>query len=65
MQRINAYSTKMVRTEMGKKLRKEYESHELHHGFNEHRVMEVGGVLCNSITTVQKDYLICEIFNIT
>ena len=43
MQRINAYSTRMVRTEMGKKLRKKYELHELHHGFNEHREMVVGG----------------------
>ena len=55
----NAYSIKMIRTELGKKLRKDYESHKIHHGFNEHRVMEVGGVFCNSITTVQKDYLIC------
>ena len=58
--RINVYSIRMVRTELGKMLRKNYESHKIHHGFNEHRVMEVGGVLCNSITTVQKDYLICE-----
>lgn len=50
---------------MGKKLRKEYEQHELHHGFNEHREMIVGEVVSNSITTVQKDTLICEIFNIT
>lgn len=59
-ERINVYSIRMVRTELGKMLRKDYEQHKLHHGFNEHRVMEVGGVLCNSITTVQKDYLICE-----
>lgn len=57
---VNAYSVRMVRTELGKMLRKDYESHKIHHGFNEHRVMEVGGMLCNSITTVQKDYLICE-----
>lgn len=58
--RINVYSIRMVRTELGKMLRKDYESHKIHHGFNEHRVMEVGGVLCNSITTVQNNYLICE-----
>ena len=63
--RLNAFSTRMVRTELGKALRKDYESHKIHHGFNEHRVMEVGGVLCNSITTVQKDYLICEQVSIT
>ena len=60
IRRVNAYSIRMVRTELGKMLRKDYESHKIHHQFNEHRVMEVGGVLCNSITTVQKDYLICE-----
>lgn len=43
MQRKNAYATRMVRTELGKMLRKDYESHKIHHGFNEHRVMEVGG----------------------
>ena len=60
VRRINVYSIRMTRTELGKMLRKDYELHKIHHGFNEHRVMEVGGVLCNSITTVQKDYLICE-----
>lgn len=62
---INAYSVRMVRTELGKMLRKDYESHKIHHRFNEHRVMEVGGVLCNSITTVQKDYLICTELRLT
>ena len=62
---INAYAIRMVRTEIGKMLRKDYESHKIHHGYNEHRVMEVGGVLCNAITTVQKDYLICEQVSIT
>lgn len=65
IKKINAYSIRMVRTELGKMLRKDYESHKIHHGFNEHRVMEVGGVLCNSITTVQKDYLICEELRLT
>ena len=62
---INAYAIRMVRTEIGKMLRKDYESHKIHHGYNEHRVMEVGGVLCNAITTVQKDYLICEELRLT
>ena len=62
---INAYAIRMVRTEIGKMLRKDYESHKIHHGYNEHRVMEVGGVLCNAITIVQKDYLICEQVSIT
>ena len=65
IRRINVYSTRMVRTEQGKLLRKDYESHKIHHGFNEHRVMEIGDLLCNSITTVQKDTLICEQFSIT
>lgn len=43
VRRINAYSIRMVRTELGKMLRKDYESHKIHHGFNEHRVMEIGG----------------------
>ena len=43
IKKINAYSVRMVRTELGKMLRKDYESHKIHHGFNEHRVMEVGG----------------------
>lgn len=46
-------------------LRKEYEAHRIHHKFNEYRIMEIGGVVSNSITTVQKDYLICEMFSIT
>ncbi len=41
--RINVYSIRMVRTELGKMLRKDYESHKIHHLFNERRVMEVGG----------------------
>jgi hypothetical protein len=43
VRRIDAFSTRMIRTELGKMLRKDYESHKIHHGFNEHRVMEVGG----------------------
>ena len=43
IKRVDAFSTRMVRTELGKMLRKDYESHKIHHRFNEHRVMEVGG----------------------
>ena len=48
------------RTEIGKALRKQYESGEIEHGFNEHRA------LCsrpdgktNTLTTVHKDNMIC------
>lgn len=55
-------SARMVRTEEGKKLRKAYEAHEIHHGYNEHRQAEprTDG-LCNTITTVQKDNHILEV----
>lgn len=60
MERINAFSVVMVRTEVGKALRKQYENHLLHHRFNEHRKMQIGDDISNTITTVQKDFLICE-----
>lgn len=52
----------MVRTEEGKKLRKAYEAHEIHHGYNEHREAEprTDG-LSNTITTVQKDNYLLEV----
>ena len=52
-------------TEEGKKLRKAYEAHEIHHGYNEHRRAEprTDG-LCNTITTVQKDNHILEVQSI-
>lgn len=51
---------KMVRTEEGKKLRKQYENHEIHHGFNEFREPELRkDVVCNTLTYVQKDNMIC------
>lgn len=58
---IDAQAIRMVRTEEGKKLRKQYESHEIEHGFNEHREMELrtDGV-SNTLSTVQKDNYICE-----
>lgn len=58
---IEAQAIRMVRTEEGKKLRKQYEAHEIEHGFNEHREMELrtDGV-ANTLSTVQKDNYICE-----
>lgn len=57
----DAQAVRMVRTEEGKALRKEYESGTIHHGFNEHRKMELrtDGV-SNTLSTVQKDNYICE-----
>jgi DNA (cytosine-5)-methyltransferase 1 len=59
---IDAQAIRMVRTEEGKKLRKQYEHHEIEHGFNEHREMELrtDGV-SNTLSTVQKDNYICEV----
>jgi DNA (cytosine-5)-methyltransferase 1 len=58
---IEAQAIRMVRTEEGKKLRKQYESHEIEHGFNEHREMELRTDGCsNTLSTVQKDNYICE-----
>ena len=47
MKRIDVAPVVMKRTEEGKRLRKAYEAGQIHHGFNEHRVMSVhwgGGV---------------------
>ena len=57
---LEANSIRMVRTEDGKALRKQYENHEIHHGFNEHREPELrkDGVI-NTLSTVQKDNYIC------
>ena len=57
---IEANSIRMVRTQEGKALRKQYENHEIHHGFNEHREPELrkDGVT-NTLSTVQKDNYIC------
>ena len=57
---VEANSIRMVRTEQGKALRKQYENHEIHHGFNEHREPELrkDGVT-NTLSTVQKDNYIC------
>ena len=57
---LEANSIHMVRTEQGKALRKQYENHEINHGFNEHREPELrkDGVT-NTLSTVQKDNYIC------
>lgn len=44
------------RTETGKALRKQYEAHEIHHGFNEHRVLQPrDDGKTNTLSTVLKD----------
>lgn len=53
---MQARAIRMVRTEEGKRLRKQYESGEIHHGFNEHREMKLRpDENCNTISTVTKD----------
>lgn len=52
---------RMVRTEEGKRLRKQYEAHEIECGFNEHMVAEPRDDGCsNTLSTVQKDNYIVE-----
>lgn len=56
---VDAYPLRMVRTEDGKALRKAYESHEIKHGFNEYRELEVKDDGCiNTLSTVQKDNML-------
>lgn len=53
---------RMVRTEQGKLLRRAYESHEIHHGFNEYRMPQIkDNGIANTITTVSKDNMCIEI----
>lgn len=61
-QDIEIRCLRMVRTEEGKRLRKAYESGEIHHGFNDHREAEPreDGV-CNTLTTVSKDNYLLEV----
>ncbi len=57
---LEAKTIRMVRTEQGKKLRKQYEQHEINHGFNEHRKPELREDYCaNTLSTVQKDNIVC------
>lgn len=52
---------KMIRTEEGKRLRKQYESGEIHHGYNEHRIaVPRDDGKTNTLTTVTKDNQIIE-----
>ena len=57
----SSFPLRMVRTEEGKALRKDYEAGNIHHGFNEYREPEcrTDGV-SNTVTTVQKDTLLLE-----
>ena len=57
---LQAGSIRMVRTEEAKVLRKQYENHELKHGFNQYREPELrhDGVT-NTLSTVQKDNYVC------
>lgn len=44
----------------GKALRKQYENHEISHGFNEHREMKLRpDDVSNTLSTVQKDNYVC------
>ena len=55
-----ADAIRMVRAEEGKKLRKQYENHEIQHGFNEFREPGFRKDGCsNTLTSVQKDNMVC------
>lgn len=59
---LTAEALRMVRTEDGKALRKQYENHEVHHGFNEYREPELrtdGGNTCPTITAQNQE--LCHI----
>lgn len=57
---LQASSIRMVRTEEGKALRKQYENHELQHGFNEYREPELRkDRVTNTLSTVPKDNYVC------
>ena len=50
---------RFTRTELGKKLRKEYENHTIHHGYNEHRILQPRpDFLSNTLTTKDKDNIL-------
>ena len=62
MQKVDTKVLRMVRTEEGKRLRKDYESGKLHHGFNEYREpIPREDDICNTITTVTKDNYLLEV----
>lgn len=61
MERVNIYPLSWIRTDTGRKLRKAYEKGIIHHGFNEYREMQIDhSGICHTISTVTKDFLICE-----
>lgn len=62
LQKVDTKVLQMVRTEEGKRLRKDYESGKPHHGFNEYRepIPREDGI-CNTITTVAKDNYLLEV----
>lgn len=58
---LETSAIRMVRNDEGKRLRKQYEAHEIKHGFNEYREPEIrDDGCCNTISTVQKDNMIVE-----
>ena len=60
-----ADAIRMVRTEEGKKLRKQYENHEIQHGFNEFREPGFRKDGCsNTLTSVQKDNMVMDVVRI-
>lgn len=62
----HAYILCYVRTDEGKKKRKDYERHKICHGFNEYRKLEprFDGI-CNTLTSVLKDNLVLVRMNET
>lgn len=59
---LETAALRMVRTEEGKALRKDYEAHKIHHGYSEYKEAEPRpDGLSNTITTVQKDNMIVDI----
>lgn len=61
--KIGSCCLRYERTEEGKKLRKQYESGEIKHGYNEHRMLSPRkDGKTNTLTTVEKDNMI--VFNI-
>lgn len=58
---LETSAIRMVRNDEGKRLRKQYEAHEIKHGFNEYREPEIrDDGCCNTISTVQKDNYVLE-----
>lgn len=63
MQIINAYSLTPKRTEYGKAIRKQYESHNVYeYRRNMTKPGIRGGGICGTLTSVQKDNYILEVW---